>query len=53
MRNHLDMLANVPADFPTALGLIHEFLIATGLKLGPVVGQDIGGNDLVATSRSR
>ncbi len=45
MRNDFDMLAHVPADFATAVGLFDEFLVAAGLVLGPVVGQDIGGND--------
>ena len=40
------MLAHVPADFTTAVGLVDESLVAAGLKFGPVVGQDIGGNDL-------
>ena len=45
VRDHLDMLAHVPPDFSTAMGLVHEFLVAAGLKFGPVVGQDIGRND--------
>ena len=45
MRDDLDMLSDIPADFATAMGLIHELLVAAGLELGPVVGQDIGGND--------
>jgi hypothetical protein len=36
------MLADIPADLSAAMGLVHEPLIAAGLELGTVVGQDIG-----------
>ena len=39
------MLAHVPADFATAVGLFDEPLVAAGLELRPVVRKDIGRND--------
>ena len=45
MRDDFDMLAHIPPDLAPAMGLVHEPLVAAGLVLGPVVGQDIGGND--------
>jgi hypothetical protein len=42
VRDNLDMLADIPADLSTTMGLVHELLIAAGLELGTVVGQDIG-----------
>ena len=46
MRDHLDVFSHVPADFSTAMGLVKILLVAAGLELLPVIGQDIGGNDL-------
>jgi hypothetical protein len=42
MRDHFNMPPHVPPHFTTAMGLVHEPLVAAGLELGPVVGQDIG-----------
>jgi hypothetical protein len=46
MRDYLDMFSHIPTDFTTAMGLVDILLVAAGLKLGPVVGENIGRNDL-------
>ncbi len=42
MWDDLDMPAHVPPDLATTMSLIHEPLVAAGLELGTVVGEDIG-----------
>jgi hypothetical protein len=45
VRNDLNVLPHVPADLAPAMDLVNLLLIATGLELDSVIGQDIGGND--------
>ena len=40
MRDDFDMLAHIPADFSTAMSLVHELLVAAGLEFGTIIGQD-------------
>ena len=41
MRDDFDVFANVPANLAPAMGLFDKPLVAAGIVLGPVVGQDI------------
>ena len=53
MRDDLDMLAHVPPDFTTAMGLVCKSLVAAGLEFRPVVGQDIGRNGYLSLANLR